>query len=635
MCGIAGFWTPGGFELAGAKRRLAAMTEAIRSRGPDAAGTWTDAAQGIALGHRRLSILELSEAGAQPMTADSGRYVLIFNGEIYNHLDMRRALPDAAPWRGHSDTETLLRAIDRHGIAGALEQAVGMFALAVWDRQDGVLTLARDRMGEKPLYFGWQGTGSERSFLFGSELKALTAHPSFDRNIDRRAVAGYLDRLCVPGDASVWQGIAKVPAGAIVRLKADGTATETRYWQLSSVIAAGARAPVVDPREAVELTHDRLHAAVAAQLISDVPLGAFLSGGVDSSLIVALMQEVTGGGVQTFSIGFEQAAYNEADHARAVAAHLGTRHHELIVSPQRAQAVIPLLPAIYDEPFADSSQIPTYLVAEMARGGVTVALSGDGADELFGGYTRYEKALRAWQRIAAVPAPLRKAIGALTTPFDRIIPRKVARAVRVAAAPDLARFYAAFTRHSDGPLAGPALAPVPLAPSMLTGAESLMAADQAGYLVDDILVKVDRAAMAVSLETRAPFLDHRVVAESWRIAAPIKRRAEGNRMVGKWPLRQVLDRYVPRDLIERPKQGFAVPIGSWLRGPLRDWADDLLTPDALASMDLLDVRGARAVWEAHRSGQADLAEQVWALAMLSAWHREQHRAAAAPELPAA
>ena len=628
MCGIAGFWSPAGFPADRAGAILTTMTDQIRSRGPDASGSWLDLDAGIALGHRRLSILELSSAGAQPMVSDSGLYVLVFNGEIYNHLTIRETLAGARSYRGHSDTETLLRAFDAWGIEAALAQTVGMFALACWDRQERTLIFARDRMGEKPLYYGWQGAGEARTLLFGSELKAITCHPAFEGRIDRAAVAGYLERLCVPGSASIWQGVGKVPPGSTIRFSASREAgSQTDFWDLGEAIATAKREPVSDADEALQLVHGRLADAVRGQLLSDVPLGALLSGGIDSSLIVALMQEASGGRSQTFSIGFAEAAYNEADHARAVASHLGTDHHELIVSPASAQQVIPKLPRIYDEPFADSSQIPTFLVSEMARTQVTVALSGDGADELFGGYTRYTKALRAWNRMTAVPTPLRTLGSGLAGLAGGLLPGRIARAGAVAGADNLIDFYRGFTNHAPRGLARQALGSIPLDTAELSPAEQLMAADQIGYLPDDILVKVDRAAMAVSLEVRAPYLDHRVVEASWRLAACLKRRNEHGGTVGKWPLRRLLDRYVPRALIERPKQGFAVPVGEWLLGPLRNWADDLLAHDRLTRMDLVEPRAAAALWRAHRSGRANHAEQIWALAMLSAWHQEH---AAAP-----
>lgn len=620
MCGLAGFWSPAGFGGEKSHALLRGMTDRIQSRGPDSEGAWLDPAAGIALGHRRLSILELSSAGAQPMISDTQRYVLVFNGEIYNHLAVRAELPQGAPYRGHSDTETLLRAIDAWGFEGALQRCAGMFALACWDRQDRALILARDRMGEKPLYFGWQGSGASRSLLFGSELKALVCHPAFEREIDRAAVTGYLERLCVAGTRSIWKGIAKVRPGTIIRFSTDcPDGRENPFWSVAEAIAKGKAQPVDDAGEALELIHERLAEAVAGQLLSDVPLGAFLSGGIDSSLIVALMQQASGGRARTFSIGFEDESYNEADHARAVAAHLGTAHTDLIVSAAHTQEVIPRLPHIYDEPFADSSQIPTFLVSEMAHEHVTVALSGDGADELFGGYTRYTKALAAWDRLSALPRPLRQAGSAMARQVGSLIPARAARAAAVAGAADLEDFYARFTNHNlpQRPRRAGAIGH-----AALSHAEQLIAQDQVGYLPDDILVKVDRAAMAVSLEVRAPYLDHRVVEASWRIDSAIKRRRENGAVTGKWPLRQLLDRYVPRALTERPKHGFGIPVGAWLRGPLREWADDLLDPSRIARAGLVSPRFVTHAWRAHRDGVADKTETVWALVMLSAWHAE-------------
>ena len=622
MCGIAGFWTPVGFNKSEADALLLRMTKQIESRGPDSSGGWLDPELGVALGHRRLSILELSPAGAQPMISDSGRYVLVFNGEIYNHLAIRAELGKGAPYRGHADTETLLRAFDALGIEQALRKAVGMFALACWDRKDRVLILARDRMGEKPLYFGWQGAGAARSLLFGSELKAITCHPAFERRIDRGSVASYLQRLCVPGAASIWHGVGKILPGTMVRFRADGSEGESKsYWSVAETIAAAKGEPIEDPHEALEVVHDRLADAVKGQLLSDVPLGAFLSGGIDSSLIVALMQKVGETRCRTFSIGFEEEAFNEADHARAVADHLDTAHTELIVSAAHAQSTIPKLARIYDEPFADSSQIPTFLVSEMARAHVTVALSGDGADELFGGYTRYGKALRAWERVSRIPGPVRRLAGAFANPAAPFLPARLARGMAVADSANLMEFYRSFTSHAARPARVPCGERI-FDLELLSPSEQLMASDQVGYLPDDILVKVDRAAMAVSLEVRAPYLDHRVVEASWRLASSIKRRRENGATIGKWPLRRLLDRYVPRALTERPKQGFGIPVGQWLRGPLRSWADDLLATERVARMGLVDARAVAAAWQAHRSGKADLTEQIWALAMLSAWHDE-------------
>lgn len=620
MCGLTGYWTPSGLDQESALH-IDAMTDAIRSRGPDARGGWSDPAQGISLGHRRLSVLELSAAGAQPMISRSGRYVLVYNGEIYNHAEMRDRLGREG-FSGLSDTETLLAGFERWGIGETLTLSTGMFALACWDRQERTILLARDRMGEKPLYFGWQGSGIDRTLLFGSELKALMQHPAFERVIDRDSVRRYWSRLNVPAPASIWAGIGKVPTGMVLKIRADGTTTEEPYWSLSKAIEAGQRDQLRDPQEIVDLLDRELGSAVARQLISDVPLGAFLSGGVDSSLIVALMQRANVGSTRTFSIGFELADYNEADHARAVAQHLGTDHHELIVTEADAQGVIPDLPDIYDEPFADSSQIPTFLVARLARSKVVVALSGDGADELFAGYTRHGKVLDLWRRSRRIPSALRNAAETLANRLPEGVPPRFRRGLHIACAPDAEEFYTRYTDHNPTlPLRGSDRVFMGR-PDSLSPLERMMALDQETYLPDDILVKVDRAAMAVSLETRAPYLDHRVVEMSWRIPPDLKRRIVDGRTVAKWPLRALLDRDVPRELIERPKQGFGMPVGHWLRGALRDWADDLLSPAAVERIGLANPKHVASLWSSHRNGKADHSEQLWAALMMQGWaHR--------------
>ncbi|WP_057882120.1 asparagine synthase (glutamine-hydrolyzing) [Tsuneonella troitsensis] len=630
MCGLTGFWTPSGFDEGHAQRLLAPMVGAIAKRGPDAEGVWVDGRAGVALGHRRLAVLELSEAGAQPMASRSGRYVLVFNGEIYNHLALRDELAQngAAPsFRGHSDTETLLAGFDAWGIASTLAKCIGMFALACWDRSDGALHLARDRMGEKPLYYGWQGDGGSRTMLFGSELKAIVPHPSFEARIDETSLGQYFARLCVPGIRSIWSGIRKVAPGTIVRMTADGTEDEQVFWSLDETIREGARQRIGDPDEALNLVHESLANAIESQMISDVPLGAFLSGGVDSSLVVALMQRASSCKVKTFSIGFEDSEHNEAHHARAVADHLGTDHAEMLVTSRDAQSVIPDLPTIYDEPFADSSQIPTLLVAGFARRHVTVALSGDGADELFGGYTRYGKALAAWNRIQALPPFLRNLGASAVSAAAPLLPSSVVRAGSAAGAADLATMYGRYTDHTVGFFSTAAETRDAPLPGGLAPAETLMARDQRTYLPDDILVKVDRAAMAVSLETRAPYLDARVVAASWRLHADIKRRMVDGVVVPKWPLRRILYRYVPREIIERPKHGFSIPIQSWLRGSLRDWAGDHLSHDALRGSGLIDAKKTGALWDAHLASRADHGELLWAILMLQAWLSQNSRPA--------
>ena len=649
MCGLAGILMAGGTGGAAAEAALAAcraMTDAIRRRGPDDEGHWMDGAAGIVLGHRRLSILDLSPAGHQPMHSPSGRFVLAFNGEIYNHLDLRRALDEAgrAPaWRGHSDTETLLAGIDAWGLEETLRRATGMFALALWDRAEGSLLLARDRLGEKPLHYGWQGRGDDAVFLFGSELKALAAHPAFAPEVDRDVLSLFLRHNYVPGTHTIHRGIFKVPPGSMVTIsRARREPVTTAYWSALDVVRAGAarRRDDLSPAEAVDELEGLIRAAVAGQMVADVPLGAFLSGGIDSSVVVALMQAQSARPVKTFSIGFHEAGYDEAGHAKAVARHLGIDHTELYVTAEQAMAVVPRLPAMFDEPFADSSQIPTFLVAELACRDVTVSLSGDGGDELFGGYERYRVTEAVWDRLSRIPAPLRRvAAGAATAlppaawdrlaalpPLRRLGGRfgdRVHKAAGVLGCGSVDALYHGLVSHWTEPdrivvgarepatlLAGarpdlPGLAPV----------ERMMALDLVTYLPDDILTKVDRAAMAVSLETRVPLLDHRIVEFAWRLPLSLKMR-DG---AGKWVLRQVLYRHVPRVLVDRPKMGFGVPVDVWLRGPLRDWAEALLDESRLRREGFFRPEEIRAKWSEHLSGRRNWAYHLWDVLMFQAW----------------
>ena len=645
MCGIAGF-VGGGFANGGSGARavLARMTGAIAYRGPDSAGAWIDPEPKVALGHRRLAILDLSPAGEQPMTSASGRYVTVYNGEIYNHLELRERL--SGPWRGHSDTETLLAAIEAWGLEKALTECAGMFALALWDKQERVLILARDRLGEKPLYYGWQGEGAEAAFLFGSELKALARHPAFRREIDRQALSLFTRFNYVPAPHSIYAGISKLPPGAFLTLRAGEKAPAiTPYWSAAEVAASGSADPLdIGPEEAVVELERVLGKAVSQQMISDVPLGAFLSGGVDSSTVVALMQAQSSRPVKSFSIGFEDPAYNEAEHAGAVARHLGTDHTELYVRPEDALAAIPSLPSIYDEPFADASQVPTLLVSRLARRDVTVALSGDGGDELFAGYNRYRLAARNWGRISKVPRALRgaaakgltalspeqwnKVAGALapilpaslrlSLPGEKV--HKAARGLASASADELYQGLVSSWRDPSALVVGgsepPTLGREVLARlDGLGTCERMMALDMLTYLPDDILAKVDRAAMSVSLETRVPLLDHRVVEFAWRLPTDLKLR--GNET--KWVLRQLLYRHVPRALIERPKMGFGIPIDAWLRGPLKGWAEELISERRLSSEGYFRPEPIRAAWEAHQSGRANMQYHLWAILMFQSW----------------
>ncbi len=649
MCGIAGFM---GGNLAKADERatvLTAMADRIRHRGPDDGDVWCDADTLVGFGHRRLAIVDLSPAGHQPMKAASGRYVIAYNGEIYNHLALREELEQAgaAPqWRGHSDTETLLAGIDVWGIDATLRRAVGMFAIALWDRQTRVLTLARDRIGEKPVYYGWQGTGGARSFLFGSELKALQAHPAFEKRIDRDALCAYMRHNDMPGEHSIYQGIRKLLPGHLLEVALHRPEPVLRsYWSGAQAALQGAREPFAGSAdEAVDALERLLRDAVRQQMMGDVPLGAFLSGGVDSSTVVALMQAQSSQPVRTFSIGFHDDVYNEAEHAKAVAAHLGTDHTELYVTAEQAMAVIPRLPTIYDEPFADSSQIPTYLVSELARRRVTVSLSGDAGDELFCGYNRYQITASLWRRLSAVPTSVRAAAAWLLT---RVSPRslnrlaashpgaarwanigeKIHKGAGVMAAGSSAELYRGMVSQwqTPGDIVVGGVEPA----TLLTGAahelaelgevERMMALDLLTYLPDDILTKVDRAAMATSLETRVPFLDHRVVEFAWKLPLDYKLRQEGASYTTKWILRQVLYRHVPRTLIERPKMGFGVPIDSWLRGPLREWAEDLLSEQRLRREGMLNPAPIRQKWREHLSGQRNWQHPLWCVLMFQAW----------------
>lgn len=656
MCGITGILDKA--TSYGLRQSVRQMAEALRHRGPDDGGVWVDDTAGIALGHRRLSILDLSPAGHQPMASASGRYMIAFNGEIYNHLELRGLLCSVrndGQWRGHSDTETLLACFEAWGIEKTLGSAVGMFAIALWDRETLTLTLARDRMGEKPLYYGWQG----EVFLFGSELKALKGHPAFGGGIDRGALALFLRHNYVPTPYSIYKGISKLPAGSYLQISAKrvsvdplspgpslgGKGEVKTYWSLAEVAEQGVANPFKGTdAEALDMFEGHLAAAVRGQMLSDVPLGALLSGGLDSTTIAAVMQANCSKKIRTFTIGFDEHEYDEATHARAVAAHLGTEHTELRLTGNDALALIPQLPNMYDEPFADCSQLPTHMVMKLARQHVTVALSGDGGDESFGGYNRYRQAPAVWRRLGWMPGYLRRAVGSLLTAVPagviNLFARPLANRLGIARPGDMAHklgqrlrdmnsmndLYVSLVSEWAGsdPLVIGAEVPANLLnktsnwPALADPVARMMALDSLTYLPDDILVKVDRAAMAVSLETRTPFLDHRIVEFAWTLPMHMKIR-DGQ---GKWLLRQLLDRYVPRELMERPKMGFAIPLDDWLRGPLRDWAENLLGEDRLQREGYLDPAPIRAVWQAHLSGQASYGYRLWSVLMFQAWLKE-------------
>ena len=640
MCGIAGIVTAGRLDRGLLKR----MGDAIAHRGPDDHGTWADEDAGIGLAHRRLAIVDLSPSGHQPMASADGRLVLNYNGEIYNHADIRRQLeaggqaPEAG-WRGHSDTETLVQAIAAWGLEAAVGRAVGMFAFALWDRRERRLSLVRDRFGEKPLYYGWAG----KDFVFASELKSLRAHPDFDQDIDRRALGLFAAYKYVPAPWSIYRRIFKLEPASILTLAVDAALRPSpeplpaaRYWSYGEVVRRGLDDPITGEAEALAALDFSLSDAVRGQSMADVPVGAFLSGGIDSSTICALYQRHSPIPIRTFSIAFDEAGFNEADYAREVAHHLGTVHSEHLVTVREARDVIPLLPAMYDEPFADSSQIPTFLVSRFARGQVKVALTGDGGDELFGGYNRHFQAPRLWNRLKMVPRPLRAAASAalglvpqrawqrgsaLLPARHRHLGGKLNKAVRLAGtAESFDDIYAAFLDEWSGersPVAGFDRAgghDLDLGRSA-PDALRIMHYDAVSYLPDDILCKVDRASMAVSLETRVPFLDHRVAEVAARIPLELKLRGPS----GKAILRQLLFRHVPAGLFDRPKAGFAVPVGEWIRGPLRPWAEELLDPGRMAAEGWLDPQIVSRRWSDHVAGRRDSTLALWALLMFQAW----------------
>lgn len=647
MCGISGILDTGTGRrqeaLTTAARRMAT---ALAHRGPDDEGVWVDAEAGIALGFRRLSILDLSSEGHQPMHSACGRYTIVFNGEVYNFSELRNDIAQSGrfpfPYKGHSDTEVLLAAFTSWGVVETLPRLNGMFAMAVWDHKRRTLLLARDRVGKKPLYYGWQSS----AFVFGSELKALRRHPSFNPEIDRSSLGLYFRYSYVPAPFTIYEGIRKLLPGHYALVEANGLEPAVKsYWSARGALEAAKAGPFEgSDKDAIDELDKLLRDSVRLRMVADVPLGAFLSGGVDSSLIVALMQAQTTTRAKTFTIGFSEKSFNEAPFARDVARHLGTDHTELCVSPRDAMAIIPRMPAIYDEPFADSSQIPTFLVAGLARGEVAVSLSGDGGDELFGGYNRYFVGRSLWHGLQSVPVPARRAAAALITSVSPrgwdvlaartkyLLPRrfavsqpgdKVHKAAKVLVSGDPATMYRGLVSHWGNPdeiVIGAAERPSRVEDEaglfgLMDFTDVMMFLDFITYLPDDILVKLDRATMAVSLEARAPLLDYRIVEFAWRLPLAMKIR-NGS---GKWVLRQLLDRYVPRHLIERPKAGFGIPLGAWLRGPLRDWAESLLDPQRVRAEGLLAEAEVSRKWREHISSAKNWQHYLWDVLMFQAW----------------
>jgi asparagine synthase (glutamine-hydrolysing) len=650
MCGISGFFDSshrsGDDDL---RATVLEMVDTLRHRGPDDRGAWADARAGIALGHRRLAIVDLSPEGHQPMHSVCERYVISFNGEIYNFKGLRTELEGLGHrFRGHSDTEVMLTCISQWGLVPALTRFNGMFAFALWDRRERRLHLVRDRMGEKPLYYGWVG----KTFLFGSELKALHVHSDFSAELNRDALALYLRHNYIPAPHSIYQNIHKVQPGMIVTIDTSdpsGSTHVTPYWSVRAAAEGGAAEPFTGSvHEALACLDELLRDAVSLRMQADVPLGAFLSGGLDSSTIVALMQAQSARPVQTFTIGFYEANYNEADSAKEVARHLGTAHTELYVRPEEAMAVIPRLPTLYDEPFSDSSQIPTFLISELARRDVTVSLSGDGGDELFGGYTRYLWGRKIWRLMKLMPLGLRRLTAQglrmpsphtceavyrslapvlpeslkLRSPGDK--PRNLAE-ILTAECPEA--LYLKLVSHWKTPAsivigsAEPAtiLTDHTQHANLPDFLQRMMYLDQMTYLPDDILAKVDRASMGVSLEARVPFLDHRLVEFAWRLPLSMKIRSGQ----GKWLLRQLLHRYVPKALVERPKMGFGVPLDSWLRGPLREWAESLLDEKGMGDQGFFDPAPIREMWAEHLTGRRNWQDYLWDVLMFQAWLEHQ------------
>jgi asparagine synthase (glutamine-hydrolysing) len=646
MCGIAGFYSK---TCSTFNNVILKMNSAISHRGPDSSNFWQDKNSGIVLGHQRLSIIDLSVAGNQPMVSSSGRFILTYNGEIYNHLEIRKELEKTnldPRWKSNTDTETLLEALEFWGIEKTLKKISGMFAFGVWDKKNRSLTLARDRMGEKPLYFGWQGKGDNKVFLFGSELKALKAHPEFNRKIYRGAIALQLRHNCIPDPYSIYEDIYKLLPGNYLQLQEDSLKkgllpVPKVYWSLTESAIFGSNNQLKISEQNIQKDLEmHLQSSVKRQMISDVPLGAFLSGGIDSSAVVALMQSQSNHPVKTFTIGFSENDYNEAQHAKKIAKHLGTDHEEFYVSSKKAMEVIPKLPMIYDEPFSDSSQIPTFLVSQLAKQHVKVALSGDGGDELFCGYNRYILTDKRSKKFNLIPLSIRKLLSYIIksipqntwNEMPKLLPglssyanlgHKIHKGANALEAKMLSELYYVLCSDWQNPTNVVINSKEPetfltkskLELSKLENHQKMMVLDLINYLPNDILVKVDRAAMASSLETRVPLLDHKLIEYVWKIPHSLKfRNGEG-----KWIFKQILNKYVPKNLTERSKKGFSVPLDSWLRGPLRDWAENLLDEKRLSEEGYFNKKLIRDKWLEHLSGKKNWQHDLWNVLMFQAW----------------
>lgn len=647
MCGLTGFLKGASFSTReDSLVILKKMTDSMVHRGPDSEGHWIDVDNKIALGHRRLSILDLSDAGHQPMLSDDNRYVITFNGEIYNHLEIRYDIESELSnisWKGHSDTETLLKAIEVFGWEDTLKKLIGMFAIALWDKKENALYLARDRFGEKPLYYGWQGD----TFLFGSELKPLTLHPAFGKKLNKGAIGLLLKHGYIPAPYSIWKNINKLPsAHYLIFTEEDSNPQPICYWSFKDVVEeAHSNKLQINDEYAIKNVEALLSQSVKRQIISDVPIGALLSGGIDSSLVAALMQDASDQPIKTFSIGFEDPRFDESKHAEAVANHLGTEHTTLIMKPSDLLDLVPDIAKIYDEPFADDSQLPTSIVSRLAKQHVTVALSGDAGDEIFGGYSRYYLLDQIWDKISILPYSLRNRLTKLLIIikpeqsdlllgwlFNKLnhpsLPDKIYKlGERLENVNSLEELYLSYVSEIREPIN--LIKDLDGLPEYLLGSpehwpktahpiEKLMSIDTLTYLTDGILVKVDRAAMSTSLELRAPFLDHNLVKYVWQLPFDFKYR-EGQT---KWILRQILYKHVPKELIERPKQGFGIPLNDWLRGPLKEWAEELLSTHYLEEQNIFNVQEVRTMWSQHLLGTRQYGARLWSILMFQAWYKE-------------